>query len=182
MALDNFKFCSITMLGKRSFIYTQFLSFWRSNFKSKRPLSLPTSYPTNRLRTPWSPDVSVCLCVGECAQERERGWETWCFVHMLSYENFLSFRSHEGETSFYNSIFFFSYSSLLIHLTTLYQLNLGVCKKLTNRKNHFKLIEPMQKFQFGSVLVLLYKKPKISVRFSVANSNTPNWPNRTEIY
>ena len=71
MALDNFKFCSITMLGKRSFIYTQFLSFWRSNFKSKRPpslslflslsLSLPASYPTNRLRMPWSPDVSVCV-------------------------------------------------------------------------------------------------------------------------
>ena len=34
-------------------------------------------------------------------------------------------------------------------------------------------------FRFGLILVLLYKKPKISVRFSVANSNTPN---RIEIY
>ena len=30
------------------------------------------------------------------------------------------------------------------------------------------------RFQFGSVSVLLYKKPKIAVRFLVANFNEPN--------
>ena len=37
-------------------------------------------------------------------------------------------------------------------------------------------------FRLSSVLVLLYKKSKISIRFLVANFNTPNWPNRTKIY
>ena len=37
-------------------------------------------------------------------------------------------------------------------------------------------------FRFGSVSILLCKKPKSSVRFSVANFNTPNRPNRTKIY
>lgn len=39
------------------------------------------------------------------------------------------------------------------------------------------------RFRFGSVSVSVsfYKKPKISVRFSVSNFNTPNRPNRTEI-
>ena len=58
----------------------------------------------------------------------------------------------------------------------------GVCKKPKNRKNQFKPIEPMQKFRFGLVLILLNKKLKSSVRFSVANFNKLNRQNRTEIY
>ena len=38
------------------------------------------------------------------------------------------------------------------------------------------------RFRFGSVSVLLNKKPTSSVRFSVSNLNNPNRPNRTEIY
>ena len=38
------------------------------------------------------------------------------------------------------------------------------------------------RFWFGSVLILLYKKPKILVWFSVANFNAPNQLNQTEIY
>ena len=55
-------------------------------------------------------------------------------------------------------------------------------QKTKEPKNHFKSTEPMQKFRFGSVSVLLYLKPKISVQFSVANFNTLNRPNQTKIY
>ena len=59
---------------------------------------------------------------------------------------------------------------------------LGVCKKPTNRKNRFKLTEPLQKSRLSSVSVLLHKKLKILVRFSVTDLNASNRLNQIEIY
>ena len=72
----------------------------------------------------------------------------------------------------------------LLNMGSLYLV--GVCKKPRNKKKPLQTDRTDAKisiqFQFGSVSILLYKKLKISVRFSVANFNTPNRPNRTEIY
>ena len=86
--------------------------------------------------------------------------------------------SHRQKRSQTRREFIFVVHGVIPSLDSQSPFALGMCKKPKNRKNCFKTTEPMQKFQFGSVSVLLYKKLKISVQFFMANFNAPNQPNR----